>query len=437
MEIEMLDVINWLRENLFTLYHLMQLLILIFVSIISYYISGSFRQHIFIEKLLEFLKYIKIVSKENIVKQVNKLLWPITASMMVWIYNVLAINFNWPHQILLAIGNILNAWVIIKIISSFVKSVIISRIVAFIIWLIAVLRILNIYDTFIDILDDIELTTGNYSISLLNIINAVIIFAILIFVAGKIADFLENKITQVNSLTPSAQVLLRKFIRIILLTIAGLISLSNFGIDLTAFAFLGGTLGVGLGFGLQKVVSNFVSGVIIIMDKSVKPGDVIEINETYGYINNLNTRFVSLITRSGKELLIPNEDFITQTVVNWSHSDNHVRLDVPIGISYDSDLRKAIELIEGCVKDIERINKDSRPKCRIKEFGDSSINLLLRIWISDPYNGVTNVKSEVLLRVWDVFKENNIVIPYPQRDLHVKSIVSEEERGVINEETND
>ncbi|MEJ6950496.1 mechanosensitive ion channel family protein [Natronospora cellulosivora (SeqCode)] len=428
MEIEIVEILNWFKENLFTIYHLIQVSILIIIAIISYHVSGRFRNHLFIEKLLKFLKYIKIISKENIVKEINKLLWPIVAILIVWFYILLALNLNWPFQIVMIVGHILNAWVIIKIISSFIKNIFVSRFIAIIIWIIAVLKILEIYDSIIQVLDTIELSTGAYNISALNLINTLIIFSILAFLADKIASFLETRVNKIRTLTPSARVLFKKFIRIILMTIVGLIALSNLGIDLTAFAFLGGTLGVGLGFGLQKVVSNFVSGIIIILDKSVKPGDIIEINDTYGYINSLDTRFVSLVTRSGKEYLIPNEDFITQTVVNWSYSDKKVRIDVPIGISYESDPSKVIDLIEEAVKDINRINKDIPPRCLVEEFADSSIDLVLRFWISDPQNGVANVKSDVMLKIWDVLKENNISIPYPQRDLHLKTNTMHQEK---------
>lgn len=421
MEIEIISILNLIKERVLSLDYLLQVFILFLLGFFSYYLSGSFKKHIYLEKVIKYLRYIKIMSREKIILEANKLLWPIIAAVLIWTYSAIAISLGWPYQIVISAGHILNAWIIIKIVTSFIQNRFFSHLISFIIWILAVLRILDIYDIIMGFLDNIILSTGNYSISFLSIINAIIIFIILLFLAGKIADFLEKKVSVINTLTPSARVLIKKFLRITLIIIAIILSLSNFGIDLTAFAFLGGTLGVGLGFGLQKVVSNFVSGIIILMDKSIKPGDVIEINDTYGYINNLDTRFVSLITRSGKEFLIPNEDFITQTVVNWSHSDKHIRLDIPVGISYESDLRKVIKLIEESVKDIDRLKKDSPPKCRVVEFGDSSINLVLRIWISDPHNGVTNIKSEVMLRIWDVFKENNIVIPYPQRDLHLKS----------------
>ena len=185
---------------------------------------------------------------------------------------------------------------------------------------------------------------------------------------------------------------------------------------------MGGAVGVGIGFGLQKVVSNLVSGLILLIDRSIKPGDVIEIEGTYGWINSLRARYASVITRDGKEHLIPNEDLITNRVINWSFSDRNVRVRVPIGISYDSNPRLAIELCLQAAKLTSRTLMDPEPKCLLTGFGDNSIDLELRFWIDDPSNGVGNVRSAVLLSIWDKFNENNIEIPYPQRDIRIRNI---------------
>jgi small-conductance mechanosensitive channel len=222
-------------------------------------------------------------------------------------------------------------------------------------------------------------------------------------------------------LSPSLRVLLVKIIRIIFIIAATMIALSSMGINLSSLTVLVGAIGLGLGFGLQKVVSNFVSGVILLLDNSIKPGDVIEIEGTYGWINNLHARYASVITRDGTEHLIPNEDLITQRVINWSFTDELVRMRVPIGVSYKSDPHECIRLILLAANGNERVLQDPAPVCLLKDFGDSSINFELRFWLADPANGISNVKSLILLRVWDIFKENNIEIPFPQRDLHLRS----------------
>ena len=178
---------------------------------------------------------------------------------------------------------------------------------------------------------------------------------------------------------------------------------------------------MGLGFGLQKVVSNFISGIILLLDKSIKPGDVISIGDTYGWVKSLNARYVSLDTRDGIEHLIPNEELIINKVENWSYSNNRIRLKVPVGIHYKSDVRKAIQICRDAAAATDRILKDPPPVCQLRGFGDSSVDLELRMWIEDPQNGRANVISDVLLMVWDKFHEVGIEIPYPQRDLYLKT----------------
>jgi len=217
-------------------------------------------------------------------------------------------------------------------------------------------------------------------------------------------------------------VLLTKLAKFLIFTSAVLFTLSAVGVDLSAFAFLGGAIGVGLGFGLQKIVSNFISGIIILADKSIKPGDVVEIGSVYGWVKKLDTRFVSVVTRSGKEYLIPNEDFITKEVINWSYSDELVRVSAEVGVSYSSDLRLVEELILKAAEEKRRILSSPEPNCLLMGFGDSSVNFELRFWINDPRNGIQNIRSEVLFSIWDNFEEHGIEIPFPQRDYHLKSL---------------
>jgi small-conductance mechanosensitive channel len=188
---------------------------------------------------------------------------------------------------------------------------------------------------------------------------------------------------------------------------------------------LSGVVGVGIGFGLQRVVSNFVSGMIILLDQSIKPGDTITLGETFGWIRELRARFVSVVTRDGREFLIPNEDFITTQVVNWSFSDKFVRLDVPFGVSYDSDPHQVTDVATEAAASVDRVCAEyRRPVCWMTEFGDSSINFLLRFWIEDPQQGLTNIRGKVMMALWDAFKENGISIPFPHREVILRSPVT-------------
>jgi small-conductance mechanosensitive channel len=220
-------------------------------------------------------------------------------------------------------------------------------------------------------------------------------------------------------------VLLGKITRISLMVFAVLIGMQLLDLNLTALTVLSGAIGVGIGFGLQKVVSNFISGIIILMDESIKPGDTITLGDTFGWIRELRARFVSVVTRDGREYLIPNEDFITTQVVNWSFSNNYVRLDVPFGVSYDSDPHEVIRLAKKAAAAVDRVDAVYQPPvCWMTEFGDSSINFLLRFWIDDPQRGLTNIRGTVLLALWDTFKAHGIKIPFPHREVIMRTPVT-------------
>ena len=274
---------------------------------------------------------------------------------------------------------------------------------------------------FVAYLDGMQFPLGNVTISAWGIIAGVTTLVVLLWLAFGIARFVEGRVKRLRALGPSLQVLLAKIVRTILLLLAVIIAISSMGVDLTALTVLGGAIGLGLGFGLQKIVSNLVCGFILLTDRSVKPGDVIEIGSTYGWINNLNARYVSVITRDGTEHLIPNEDLVTQRVVNWSYTNNLVRVRTPVGISYNSDPHKAIAIIKEVIAKETRILKDPAANVLVVGFGDSSVDLEVRCWIADPVNGVGNLRSALLLGIWDAFKEHGIEIPFPQRDLHIRS----------------
>ena len=312
-------------------------------------------------------------------------------------------------------------WLAIGLLTSLIRAPFWSKSVAAVCYLATAMLSLSLVDDGIDSLQDLHVTIGTSSVSAWGVLSGILAFAFTMWACLAVARIIETQIQKVPGLSPSLKVLIAKIIRIVFIAVATAVSLSSMGIDLSALTVLGGAVGLGLGFGLQKVVSNFISGILLLVDNSIKPGDVIEIDGTYGWINNLRARYASVITRDGTEHLIPNEDLITQRVINWTFTNNLVRMKVPIGVSYDSDPHQCIELVIAAAQSVDRVLSEPTPVCHVLGFGDSSIDLELRFWISDPTNGVANVKSQVLLNIWDTFKENNIEIPYPQRDLHIRS----------------
>ena len=326
------------------------------------------------------------------------------------------------NELIRPFTGVAGAWAIYRMVAGFIKSRAWLRLIAVLAFVFAVLQIFGLLQTTIDVLKLLAFNVGDRKISVLNLINGGAILLILLWVSSMLGTTGEKKIRKLPHLPPSLQVLLAKILRVTLVFVSFAIALSTVGLDLSTFAILGGAIGVGIGFGLQKVVSNLVSGLILLIDRSIKPGDVIEIEGTYGWINSLRARYASIITRDGKEHLIPNEDLITNRVVNWSFSDRNVRVRIPIGISYNSDPKKAINLCLDATKKASRILQNPPPKCLMRGFGDNSVDLELRFWIDDPSNGVGNIKSDVLLAIWDLFKENEIEIPFPQRDIHLKGL---------------
>lgn len=312
-------------------------------------------------------------------------------------------------------------WIAIGLICSCIADRFWARTVAFILYSITALHAISYSAGSLRAIKNAQFSIGSLTISFWDVATGLLAFGITLWLSLGIARLIEKQVKAQRRLSPSLQVLITKIIRIIFILAATMIALSAMGINLASLTVLGGAVGLGLGFGLQKVVSNFVSGVILLLDNSIKPGDVIEIDGTYGWINNLRARYASVITRDGTEHLIPNEDLITQRVINWSFTDELVRIRAIVGVSYDADPHECIRLIIGAAEKNPRVLKDPKPICLLKEFGDSSVNLELRFWLRDPANGIGSVKSDILLKVWDAFKENNIEIPFPQRDLHIRS----------------
>jgi small-conductance mechanosensitive channel len=319
--------------------------------------------------------------------------------------------------------SLLTAWVIIRFVATLVRDPVWSRFVAIVVWVIAALSILGLLAPTMAIMDGIAIEMGGLRISTLTVVKAVLSLGLLLWLATLAGRVLERRVTAATNLTPSLKVLIVNLLKIVLILMAVVIALRVVGIDLTAFAVLTGAIGVGIGFGLQKMVSNFVSGITILLDKSIKPGDVLVVGDTYGRVHSLGARYVSLITRDGTEYLIPNEELVTQQVINWSYSSDQIRLRVPIGVAYDADVRLAIALCVEAAGKVGRVLKQPAPICILKGFGDNAVDLELRFWIRDPMNGVSNVKSEVLLHIWDSFHANKIEFPFPQHDLHFKTPV--------------
>ena len=314
------------------------------------------------------------------------------------------------------------AWVIIRLLTSFIAEPFWARVVANTAWALAALNIFGFIGPISTFLST-DLTflpkIGNQPLSALLILKGLVTAVLLLWGANWLSKILRKRISTLPSLTPSIQLLLSKTVQITLFTLAIVIALSSIGFSFTSLAIVGGALSFGIGFGLQRIFANLISGVILLVDRSIKPGDVIEVGNTYGKVESLGLRYTSVVTRDRKEHLIPNEQFITGEVINWSYSNPVVRIKRPLGIAYEADVHQAIAVAMQCMNDTPRVLKSPAPACLLKGFGDSSVDLELRFWIRDAQNGVSNISSQVLLAIWDAFKANGIAFPFPQRDVHL------------------
>lgn len=313
-------------------------------------------------------------------------------------------------------------WIVLRGSTLLFRDAMMARLVAVAAWVIAALDITGLLAPTAAALDSAALTIGTMRLSLLLLVKAVLIIGFLLWIALALARLAGSRIEHLAGLSPSVQTLTRNLLKIALVFLALLIGLNAVGIDLTAFTVFSGAVGVGLGFGLQKIVSNFVSGIILLTERSIKPGDVIEVGHTYGYVTSLGARYTSVRGRDGKEYLIPNETLITNEVINWSYTNRFVRLDLAFGVAYGTDLRLVRQLAIEAAQATPRVLEAPPPLCHVTEFGDNGINLVLRFWIEDPANGVTNVKGDVFLALWDRFVEHHIEVPFPQRDIHIRDL---------------
>lgn len=270
------------------------------------------------------------------------------------------------------------------------------------------------------VLDRVSFEASTTHVSLLNAIQVGIIILAIYAVVKLITRLLNASIRQSRSLDPAQQLLAQKLGGVVLLALAFFVGIDLIGIDLTALTVFSGAFGLAVGFGLQKTFGNLIAGIILLMDRSVKPGDVIVVGESFGQVTKIGVRAVSVVTRDGKEHLIPNENLMTQEVVNWSYSSPNVRLHIPVSIAYDCDVELAQKLMVEAALAPARVLKAPKPVIWLSALGDNGLEFDIRVWIKDPEAGLGSVISDVLNRVWELFKENGIKVPTPQRDVLIK-----------------
>jgi small-conductance mechanosensitive channel len=324
---------------------------------------------------------------------------------------------TWPSRsyMLVVAAKLAVAWLIIRLMTSVIRNATLVKVVSLTAWVMAALSVINQLGPAADALDSVSVVLGGLTLTPLLVIKLGLILIAALWFTNIASNFAESRINQSTDLTPSIQVLLVKMIRMGLITVAVAVALSAVGINLSALAVFSGAVGVGL----QKIVANFISGIILLADKSVKPGDLVTIGDSSGRISAMKTRYISVAAGDGREFLIPNEDLVTQKVTNWTYTDKNTLVKVIFATNYESDPRRVCQLAIEIAGGAPRAIKSKPPNCILTEFGETGMKFSLTFWIADP-DGMDNVKSEVMLSLWEAFKREGIKVPYPVRELRVR-----------------
>jgi len=409
---------SWAQKNIFNMQTLIELGIIAATFTVSKIIAAILNR--IIKKSVIKLKEkwpAATIPLDLMTEHLSGILFP----LFLFIINRIGGIFSYHTYFVKTVAVLSVVILVIHLVSHVIQNKLLSKFISYTLSAVIILRTFEIYDAVRKYLDSYAFDAGEVRVSIYFLIKGLFIFGLLIWGAGVISGGISNKLKNSTQLTPSLKVLISKVLNITAYFVATLFGLSALGVNLTAFAVFSGAVGVGIGFGLQKIFSNLISGFILLLDNSIKPGDIIQLDEKFGTVKGMGARYISVTAWDGTEYLIPNEDIVTGRVINWTHTNRNILISMNIGASYNANPHVVRELILKSVMENKRILKDPAPACHLKGFGDSSVDFTLFCWIKDPENGMMNIKSEIYFKIWDLFKENNIEIPFPQRDVHIKS----------------
>ncbi|MGX6647775.1 mechanosensitive ion channel family protein [Maricaulaceae bacterium MS644] len=372
-------------------------------------------------------KYFQVGALRRLISAVIALMTPLALYAVLTLIRVVLGALDRPVDIVSAAISLMTAWLIIRAVTLVIRSKFWSNVAFYIAWPVAALDVFGLLDDVILQMQALAIPLGEtedgapIQLSMFDVLRTLIYFGVLFWAASFAARAIDQQLEKTEELSPAFKALISKTLGILLPVVALLVALQLTGFNLATLAIFSGAVGIGVGLGLQRTISNFAAGFTLLADKSIKPGDAIELDGTFGWVTAMQGRYVSIRTRDGTELLIPNDHFITNGVINWSRSDNIVRLHAPFGVSYaQRDMKKVQQIAQDAARTVARVVADKDPVCNLMEFGDSSVNFDLRFWISDPQNGLANVRSEVYLALWEALHEHEIEIPFPQRDVYIK-----------------
>ena len=362
----------------------------------------------------------------------RRLAFPLTALALVLAAR--AILQNWlPASLLDLAVSLLTALVLVRITIYMLRHIFApggwlrssERYIAWTVWLGFVVYIGGLWPALRGLLHDIGFSFGEQRVSLLLVLQGLLSITITVLLALWLGRLIETRLMGASALNVNLRVMFTKLAQALLLLVAILIALPAVGIDLTVLSVFGGMLGVGIGFGLQKIASNYISGFIILLDRSVSIGDLITVDKYTGQLTKMTARYVVMRAMDGTETIVPNETMITSPVVNHSYTDKRVRVGVPVQVAYESDLEVVGRVLVEAAKRHPRVLPEPVPKMLIREFADNGINVEIGVWITDPQDGLANLRSDLYFDIWREFRAHDIEIPYPQRTVRVTGALAE------------
>lgn len=357
---------------------------------------------------------------------IKRVLFPLISLSLIYFGKLILQHFQHTSMLALA-ATLLMAMALIRLLvytlryiflpSAWLKTA--ENSIVGLIWLLVALHLVGFLPEVVQALESIGFDLGKHHVSLLLILQALVTVVITVVAALSLSRFVEDKLMRAEQINMNLRVVMAKLVRI-MLTLAGvLMALSVVGFDITLLSVFGGALGVGLGFGLQKIASNYVSGFIILLDESVHLEDVITVSGHYGVVKQIRSRYLVLRKLDGTEVVIPNETLISDAVINHSFTDRKARVSLPVQISYESSLDRAMELMRDVARAHSRVLSDPPPEVQVTGFGENGIDLQLVLWIPDPEEGSASLKSIIYLEIWRAFQRHAISVPYPQRDIRI------------------
>ena len=391
---------------------------IIFLAVGLASISNNSIRNYFISKTKE--------SKEILVNGASRIISPIVTLIVLCISNS-ALNQYQPTNILSIAITLVNAMILIRLSIYLIRYIIkpsdsikaLESLISITVWVLVALHLFGVLSLFIIQLDGVTFNFGDHRFSLWLAIQVIFGVALSIFTAILFGQFIENRLMKVKELDMNARVMISKVMRIALYIIAIIVTLSSLGLNLTFVSVFGGAFGVGLAFGLQKIASNYISGFIILLDKSIHIGDILTIGEHYGVVTVIRSRYTILKMLDGIEVIIPNETLISENIINHTLSDRKSRVSVDVQISYKSSVDKAFEIMLNAAKNEVRVLNDPEPSVYLMKFADSGIDLMLSFYIVDPEEGSWELKSNVYREIWSEFQKHGIEIPYPHRMIEI------------------